>query len=177
MLFKPIQARMTAGLVSWLLAAGLPSAAVAQSPSPGVHVDPGSPAAKQYSIPLATARGAPPGSGTPSTLFGQGITRASGGSPAGGTAGTAPPAGTTSPAQQGKSRAHKSQAATSGGARPGHAAATPATSAPPALKVLHPGSGSGAVWMLGLAAIVILLGSAGGVLAAGRVRRGSPRAG
>jgi hypothetical protein len=31
--------------------------------------------------------------------------------------------------------------------------------------------------MIGLAAIVIVLGSAGGVLAAGRMRRESPRAG
>ena len=49
---------------------------------PGVHVDPGSPAAKQYALPLNQAReigrgGAGPATGTSPSLFGAGITAAS----------------------------------------------------------------------------------------------------
>ena len=54
---------------------GLPAAAVADSGSPtaGVHVDPGSPVAKEYALPLATARGAPADTGSNGSLFGTGI--------------------------------------------------------------------------------------------------------
>ncbi|MDQ6778682.1 MAG: hypothetical protein M3071_21210, partial [Actinomycetota bacterium] len=46
------------------------------APPPGVHIDPGSPVAKEYAIPLASARGGG-GSGS-GQLFGGGITRAPG---------------------------------------------------------------------------------------------------
>jgi hypothetical protein len=60
---------------------GAASSAQAASVEPGVHVDPGSPAAKEYALPLNQARGtgsAPSAAGstqTPSegTLFGAGI--------------------------------------------------------------------------------------------------------
>jgi hypothetical protein len=166
---------MTGGLVVWsLLAAGAPATALAQSPSPGVHVDPGSPAAKQYAIPLATARGAPPGAGTPSTLFGQGITSATSGTQSTATSSTG--SASSLPRHAGKAAAHRPHP-TGQGRTARRRVAIQQVSTPPALKVLHPGSGSGAVWMIGLAGLVIVLGSAGGVLAAGRMRRGSPRAG
>ncbi|MGI8559333.1 MAG: hypothetical protein ACR2ND_13700 [Solirubrobacteraceae bacterium] len=66
-----------------LLAAASPGQALALEP--GVHVDPGSPAAKEYAFPLSSARGISGGSpgatakGSPAApaLFGAGITRRS----------------------------------------------------------------------------------------------------
>lgn len=50
----------------------LPAPALAAGGSP-VHIDPASPVAKEYALPLATARGAPPESGKSGRLFGSGI--------------------------------------------------------------------------------------------------------
>lgn len=50
----------------------LPAGASATGNSP-VHVDPKSPVAKEYALPLASARGAPPESGNSGKLFGSGI--------------------------------------------------------------------------------------------------------
>jgi hypothetical protein len=170
-----INARITGGLAACVLALiGLPAAAAAtSSPAPGVHVDPGSPVAKQYSIPLATARGAPPGSSTPTTLFGQGISQ----SPA--SSGTPQPTRAAAPTRQGAQKRGGSQRrppAAHRRTRSGQNAAQP-IAPPPALKVLHPGSGSATIWMIGLAAMVIVLGGAGGLLVSSRMRRHSPRAG
>jgi hypothetical protein len=67
-------------------ALGLPSAAVAQEP--GVHFDPGSPAGKEYAIPLAEGRAEGAGTtnqrGAADTPFGVGITPPGGGGGAGG---------------------------------------------------------------------------------------------
>jgi hypothetical protein len=82
---------MPRAVVAFLLASlTLPTAAQAQGP--GVFVDPDSPAGTEYAIPLEEARrqGAPDaeprrrGGDTDPPLFGEGITRAPGGSAAGG---------------------------------------------------------------------------------------------
>jgi len=65
-------------LLIFFTALSMPAAAGAHKLPPGVHVDPGSPAAKEYSIPLATARGAPAGSSSSGQLFGAGITKGGG---------------------------------------------------------------------------------------------------
>lgn len=54
-------------------------AAAASGPSPGVHVDPGSPAGKQYQIPISAARGETSGGGKgpqngSEPTFGAGVT-------------------------------------------------------------------------------------------------------
>lgn len=80
---------MRAARVSWLLATaalaagGLSTAQPAAALEPGVHIDPGSPAAKEYALPVTQARrtgtdagseaGAPAGSESSETLFGAGI--------------------------------------------------------------------------------------------------------
>jgi hypothetical protein len=57
----------------------IPAAASASGSSP-VHVDPRSPVAKEYALPLASARGAAPESGKSGSLFGSGLRH--GGKPA-----------------------------------------------------------------------------------------------
>jgi hypothetical protein len=67
-------------LVTLLCAActlAIPASASGSSP---VHVDPSSPVAKEYALPLASARGAAPESGKSGSLFGSGIKH--GGKPA-----------------------------------------------------------------------------------------------
>jgi hypothetical protein len=87
------------------LAGALAFSAQASALEPGVHVDPGSPAGKEYSIPLSVLRAE--GSGRPATegvqqpLFGVGIrpagargkAAAPSGQPRGGSSGTPPGAG------------------------------------------------------------------------------------
>jgi hypothetical protein len=61
----------------------LPAGASAHGGGNGVHVDPGSPAGKQYSIPLSSARSETAGKHASSTnppAFGQGVTPNGGGS-------------------------------------------------------------------------------------------------
>lgn len=107
------------GALSCLIASlALSGVAAATTLPPGVHADPGSPAAKEYSIPLSTARGQAAGSSASGKLFGAGITKG--------------------------------------------------PSAP--VKVLHPSSGSGVLWMLLVGVLVLGLGGVGG-LALGRNRR------
>ncbi len=64
---------------------------------PGVHIDPGSPAAKEYAIPLSAARqtGAGSGGGSSSSLFGAGIAPRGPGSPPNAHSGTAGRGGAT----------------------------------------------------------------------------------
>ncbi|MGO9972094.1 MAG: hypothetical protein ACLP01_04640 [Solirubrobacteraceae bacterium] len=205
-----------------LVAPGVSLAAAPPNPLPsGVHVDPGSPAAKQYAIPLNTARGTPPGSSGSGSTFGQGIshnpasdkssgtrsTPTSAATPTGGASGSGTPApgtsGNPTPSSAATGTAHRSSA-TRSGAHPGSghpagsrhgagtgragvvatttAQSTPTrgsltrTAAPPAEKVLHSGSGSGLIWMLAPAALVLVLGAAGALLSTGR-RRSAPSAG
>ncbi len=164
-----------------------PSMSLAAKPAqapPGVHIDPGSPAAKQYAIPLTTARGGPTGSSGSGTLFGGGISRApststatgDGSSTATSAGAGSKPAGARRPgrarrgaAQSGTQRSSRASASTP--------ASTSASSTPPAAaKVLRSGSSSGLVWMLIAAAVIMILGAAGSFALTSR-RRSTPSAG
>jgi hypothetical protein len=83
------EVRAKVGVVAVALSciASCPSAASALEP--GVHVDPGSPAAKEYALPLNQARqtGAPSQSSSEGTLFGAGIKPPGSGGSAGGSGG------------------------------------------------------------------------------------------
>ncbi len=168
------------------LVLGMPSvASAAGGPSAGVHVNPSSPAAGEYALPLQTARGAPPESGAKGSLFGSGIKQSKGGHRS--TGGGSGPAGRTSGRRSAGGRTR------SGGGAPGHrrnksatshrttqhqtarrrhpkhgAAAAPSTTtttttaaAPAARKILHAGSGSSWLWMLIAGVAVLVLGSGG----------------
>lgn len=155
-------------------------AAVAKTP-PGVHIDPGSPVAKQYSIPLAVARGAKPGSASPGQRFGAGITPSSGGGQggSGGTAAASLPASSVSPSAHASASdtTHlKTHRTTPRGAKPtsSHAIVSAPAEAPPSpASTLHAGLGTGTMWMLGVAAIVLILGGATGYAVSSRGRRGA----
>lgn len=71
-----VRARFLPTLACASCAVLLPGPALAAGGSP-LHIDPASPVAKEYALPLATARGAPPESGQSGKLFGSGIKRAS----------------------------------------------------------------------------------------------------
>lgn len=101
--YLPLLATLAAGV-----SMGLPAVALAGavSPTAGVHIDPSSPVAKEYALPLATARGAPADTGSTGALFGRGITKPHGGRSTDGNSdkapqadsATSPAADTTSPA-------------------------------------------------------------------------------
>ncbi len=185
----------------------LPAAASASGNSP-VHVDPKSPVAKEYALPLASARGAAPESGNSGKLFGPGIkhhrstaTRASttpasmsttAQAPAAQTQSTQAPAPVPVPVPQAVAAPTVAEPAPTTTEPPPaistHATTTAARTppqhvttvslpaltrtdggravkaAPAAYTVLEPGSGSGVLWMVLAAVIVVALGSAGGVM-------------
>ena len=193
-----VRARLLQTLVCAVCALALPASALAAGGSP-VHVDPASPVAKEYALPLATARGAPPESGQSGKLFGSGIKHAS---PTQTqtqtqtqTVATPPPPPVTQVQQPVTSTATLTATTTTRAPkprphrhphphrhRPEHVttvtlptlttAATnreiTARATPAAYRVLRPGSGSGLLWMIIAAVVVIALGSAGGVILARR---------
>lgn len=69
---------LLAALGASFMAAPTTALAGQSSPTAGVHIDPSSPVAKEYALPLATARGAPADTGSTGSLFGSGITKHSG---------------------------------------------------------------------------------------------------
>ena len=163
---------------------GLPAAALAGSGSPaaGVHVDPGSPVAKEYALPLATARGAPADTGSSGSLFGTGIKKNKSPRPSSTRTASEPPSSTpdtetvpatseTSPAAQSRDAAHRHhrhRAARKPAGKPSrkHArgsipAGGNAKTPPTALRILHPGSGLSWLWMMLAALAVLALGSSG----------------
>jgi hypothetical protein len=170
---------------------GMPAAALAGSgsgsPTAGVHVDPGSPVAKEYALPLATARGAPADTGSNGSLFGTGITKRKSRRPSGGTSTASEPASSTPvnetvPAMPTSNttatqpvrpahRHHRHRAARKPERKPAgkHArgsipAGRNATAPPTALKILHPGTGLSWLWMMLAALAVLALGSGGAFL-------------
>jgi hypothetical protein len=162
--------RLTAILIAVAaLAVAGPAGAKTVSPAPGVHIDPGSPAAKEYAIPLGVARTGSGSGGNGSTqLFGAGITKAS--SPPPGAAPTGH-AATTGRAVAGRGHHPAAKRRTrSGAVTP---ASAPGTGVPPPQRVLDTGggAGSGIAWMLAAAAAVLLLGALGGLALARRDRR------
>jgi hypothetical protein len=186
------------------LTAVAPTAAVAGSTSPtaGVHVDPGSPVAKEYALPLATARGAPADTGSNGTLFGSGIAKSDSGASQSGdhpTGAATTPQRTSQPTTVAPATTTTSAVVTTTTMRPSgvkhrrRPAPRPrvrkvparrassdlanATAVPTAFHVLHPGSGSGWLWMLLPALIVLALAGGGAlVLARGRHRKADPQA-
>ncbi len=169
-----------------------------------MHVDPKSPVAKEYALPLASARGAAPESGNSGRLFGSGIkhgtntvTQAASGSatgtvtssadqtpPSEGPPVTTPVAASSPPVPTVTEPTPDTESAPATTTRPAtsprHTPSQHVTAvtlpdlnattglrevraAPAAYKVLDPGSGSGVLWMVLAAALVVLLGSAGGV--------------
>jgi hypothetical protein len=181
-----IRARLLPTVVCAMCVVALPAAASASKGSP-VHIDPASPVAKEYSLPLATARGAPPESGRSGDLFGSGIKHRSSGSPTEHTTTEPPPvqAETTPPVTTPPVTTTATQTTTTlKHHQPGHITTvtlpdlvttpgtgittTAAKAVPAAYKVLKPGSGSGVLWMVLAAVVVVALGSAGGLALARR---------
>jgi hypothetical protein len=172
-------ARVSAVLAFAALAASGPAlfAQSAAALEPGVHVDPGSPAAKEYALPVSQARGAGGGSeGSHEQLFGAGIKPPSsgsprGGSPRGGSAGSGSARGgsPSSPtARRGASKA-------AGAASPRSAAGTGATRAidsQPTPSLVRraadrqSSSDGGSSWpvLLGGGVLVLVLGAFAGVV-------------
>jgi hypothetical protein len=183
-----VRARFLQTLVCAGCALALPPPALAAGGSP-VHVDPASPVAKEYALPLATARGAPPESGQSGKLFGAGIKHTSTVPTHTATTPTAapppastqseqtitppvPPTTTTTTAPPRRHRHRRPH-------RPVHVTTvtlpvltTPTTAStqitahatPAAYRVLRPGAGSGLLWMVLAAVLVLAIGSIGGVL-------------
>jgi hypothetical protein len=179
-----VRARLLLTSVCTVCTLALPASALA-SGSP-VHVDPSSPVAKEYALPLATARGAPPESGQSGKLFGSGIKHTS--STVAQTTTqvvTTPPpppppppteqqvtpittASTTTPTSPPRPpvRRHPPHVTTVTLpvlTTPGTTKRLTAKATPAAYRVLKPGSGSGLLWMVVAAVLVLALGSAGGL--------------
>jgi len=92
--------------VAVLIAVVLPGGALGKGLPPGVHVDPGSPAGKEYQIPVASARSLSAGQKGGSTganppIFGVGVTSARAPSPTTPTAGAAAGSGSGTTAGSG----------------------------------------------------------------------------
>jgi hypothetical protein len=179
-----VRARFLQTLVCAGCALTLPaSAAAAGSP---VHVDPSSPVAKEYALPLASARGAQPESGQSGKLFGSGIKHATTvtrttpvqtAAPLTTTTQSEPPVTTSSAAPTAttvatpttRTRTHRHRHRHRGVAAPSATLARTTTTeraahaTPAAYRVLRPGSGSGLLWMALAAIVVVALGSAGGL--------------
>lgn len=169
----PIDARI---LVALAVAAALSGATapVSSALEPGVHADPGSPAAKEYALPLTQARqtGSPHGSG----LFGAGIGR----TPSRGAGAPNGPSGTSRGGAAHATRAHvdgRASSAASGGGRlsGGHEAAS--ASLPAAVESAahaRPSGGAGSLLaLLGGGVAVLALGALGGTVLRGRRTVGS----
>jgi hypothetical protein len=160
-----------------VLLLAMPAGAFARLP-PGVHVDPGSPAGKEYGIPLSQARGG--GDSGSRGLFGSGITRSTPGPPPAQPAGG--PAATASPKQP-RAGAHSRTRATTHprshrGAGQGHQRSSHLPRAlarqPKVVLGSSSGSGTGILWMAGVGALVLVLGGIGGAAIGRRGRRTTP---
>lgn len=149
----------------------VPGRAIAKSgaaPTSGVHVDPGSPTFKEYSIPLAAARGDGRGSAG-DQLFGAGIRP--GGSSGGGSSPIIAGA-RVSRASSGGPGGHSGSRIAGGGQQRRSSKSIVADQTPLADaiagRVLGAGQGSGLLWMLAAACVVLLSGL---LLAFGLTRR------
>lgn len=185
---RPLKYLVPLAALAVAFSLALPAAALAGSGSPtaGVHVDPGSPVAKEYALPLATARGAPADTGSTGSLFGTGITKnksrrptsssntvpeASGSTPA---TETVPATSQTTPPAQSRKPAHRhrrhrgarkpARKASRRHARGSVPTAGKMTAPPAALKILHSGNGLSWLWMMLAALAVLALGSGGALV-------------
>jgi hypothetical protein len=174
--------RGASAVVAALVVLGLssPQPAAAASLPPGVHVDPNSPAAKEYAIPLGQARAGNSSGGAGSQKpFGSGITSV-------GTASSSPPgtaaasSATTSGSPRVTPRRTRARRSTGAAAIPLFAA-RPISLAkiPPPSRLLGSDHGGtpGVIWMLGVAALVLALGGLGGGALARRSRGANPGTG
>jgi hypothetical protein len=158
-------ARVSRVLALAAVAASWP-ALLAQSAAalePGVHVDPGSPAAKEYALPVSQARRAAEGGGSEGTheqLFGAGIEPPSSGSPRGGSPSDTTGAHRGTPKRSGASSSRSADGSASGAIR----------TQPPALvrRVAGGRSSSGGssslLVLLGGGVLVLVLGAFAGVV-------------
>jgi hypothetical protein len=179
-IFPPVRVLSVSvtGALAALAASLVISTQAATGLEPGVHVDPGSPAAKQYALPLNQARaigrgGAGPGAGA-SPLFGAGIGNAHSRRSAVAAKGTGPDA-----------RAGAVAGSRAGAAEPRRLPHGGSSSDRSTLASLdashldiaaHEGSGDGSLLaLLGGGIVVLLLGGVGGV-AVRRVGRSTPPA-
>jgi hypothetical protein len=146
---------LAAVAASWPALLAQPAAAL----EPGVHVDPSSPAAKEYALPVSQARRAAEGGGSEGTheqLFGAGIEPPSSGSPPSGTTG----AHRGTPKSTGASSSRSADGSASGAIR----------NQPPALvrRVAGGRSSSGGssslLVLLGGGVLVLVLGAFAGVV-------------
>ena len=164
-------------LVSVAIAASAPTSAFAAAPAlqPGVHVDPGSPAAKEYSIPLQQARGQSPSG----PAAGSGGAQSGGGTSAGGLFGSGIKPKTTArvtsaasnpDATHRRHRHHRTSppSSTSSLAGTGAVAVTRAAADTSS-------SASGVDWMLGAGVLILALGALGGAAVARFRRRAGTR--
>ena len=162
-------------LLCWALAVLM--LAVLPAPSfalePGVHADPGSPAEKQYVLPLNQARGTggePSHSSSP-RLFGAGIKPPGGGGSAGGGSQSDPRAGSGGAAGSGTAHGNRNERHTNGagGVRAGGTAAG-AHSAPLPDAVLRASrsqgsSGNGSLFaLIGGGLAILVVGAFGGTV-------------
>lgn len=169
-------ARYAAGVAVAALAFGMVNvseAVAAGSPSSGVHVDPNSPAGKQYVIPIVGARSETSGGNTSSganpPAFGVGITHDEHSTTT--STVTTPTTSTTSPTpvhkkaskpQNHRQRLKVSGAAPAGGTPPPASPSSPSSSSSQAGS--SPGSGSSDWLPLGAGgALVLLVGGGGGL--------------
>jgi hypothetical protein len=167
-----VPALLLLGVLSLLAGAlSLSTAADAGALEPGVHADPGSPAAKEYALPLTQARQT--GSGHGGGLFGAGIGRAP---RARGSLRGDLPLG-RSPRRDGSAGAHPAPARSGsggsgragGGGQQGGASQDPLPSAVQSAARARPGSGSGSILaLLGGGVAVLALGALGGTVLRGR---------
>jgi hypothetical protein len=166
--------RLIAALVA--CCAVLPAAAAQAQSGPGVTVDPGSPSAKEYGIPLEDARrnADPSGSASDqvvqgsrkSPLFGEGVSSgekqspagsAQGGSARGGSAGSSSPGGARSAQRRGSSATGRGSAGAVKSRR------SPAAVVDAAARPGAPSGGSSTALFVGIGALVLGLGALGGL--------------
>ena len=168
--------RPLGAVVVALLAILAPQAALASAPTlqPGVHVDPGSPAGKQYQIPIVGARSETAGGGSAGSadppLFGVGVT------PAAASAGTSTPSGATSSAAHGANSGSAGSHATGATHRHSSSGANLVASASTSSPAVSPASTGGAGtngWIALVAGgiLVLALGGGGGLALRRRVGR------
>lgn len=159
--------RYVAAVITGVLFALAPAVAVAGSgPSPGVHIDPGSPAGKVYVIPIAGARRETSGASQPAgaaasgnpPLFGSGITPSRSG----------PARGAVRPIRGSVKRARSSSVRARSRSRAAHRASARSAAVSTRLARLDAGGpsragGGGWLALAGGGALVLVLGGGGGL--------------
>jgi hypothetical protein len=148
---------LAAVAVSWPMLLAQSAAAL----EPGVHVDPGSPAAKEYALPISQARRAGEGGseGAHEQLFGAGIKPPSSGSPRGG----------SPPGRTGAHRGVPKRAGTSSRSADGGTSGAIGTQPPALVRRVadgrsSSGGGSSLLVLLGGGVLVLVLGAFAGVV-------------